>query len=72
MGVIGRIVEVADNQFKYISAEDCVASNIDYGTINHAAIFLKSVVDFYSIKLTKENFEEHKRNWIDSLGNIEK
>lgn len=72
MGVIERIVEVADNQLDYITAEDCVANNIDYGSITHANIFLSSVTEFYNLKLTKENFEEHKKKWIDSLGNLEK
>jgi len=72
MGVIERIVEVADKQLNYITAEDCVANNIDYGSITHADIFLSSVADFYNLKLTKENFEEHKKKWIDGLGDIEK
>lgn len=72
MGVIERIVEVADNQLDYMTAEDCVANNINYGTITHADIFLSSVAEFYNLRLTKENFEEHKKKWIDSLGNLEK
>lgn len=72
MGVIERIVEVADNQLEYVTAEDCVANNIDYGSITHADIFLSSVAEFYNLKLTEENFEEHKQKWIDSLGNLEK
>ncbi|WP_108422669.1 hypothetical protein [Flagellimonas amoyensis] len=72
MGVIQRIVEVAKKQFDYLTAEDCVANNIDIGAIGHADIFLSSVTEFYNLKLTKENFQEHKRKWIDSLGNLEK
>lgn len=72
MGVIERIVEVADNQIEYLKAKDCIENNIDIGAITHADIFLSSVAEFYNLKLTKENFDEHKKKRIDSLGNLEK
>jgi hypothetical protein len=72
MGVIERIVEVANDQLKYLEPEDYLRNNLEIGAIMHAKIFLSSVNDFYMLKLTKENFEENKRQWINSLGNLEK
>lgn len=72
MGVIERIVEVADNQLKYLEAKDYLDNGLDIGAIIHAEIFLSSVSEFYNLKLTKENFKKNKSNWIDSLGNLEK
>jgi hypothetical protein len=72
MGVIERIVDVADNQLKYLKAKDCIEKNIDIGSITHADIFLDSIAEFYNLRLTKENFAEHKAKWIDSLGNLER
>lgn len=53
MGVIERIVDVADNQLKYLKAKDCVENNIDIGSITHADIFLSSIAEFYNLRLTK-------------------
>lgn len=39
MGVIERIVEVADNQLKYLEAKDYVENNIEIGAITHSNIF---------------------------------
>lgn len=71
MSVIEQIVEVGDEQLKYLEAGDYLKNQLDIGAIMHAKIFLSSVDDFYKLKLTKENFEENKKNWKNSLGNIE-
>ncbi|OEK00604.1 hypothetical protein BFP97_03385 [Roseivirga sp. 4D4] len=71
MGVIERISEVAKSQFEYLKAEDYVENNLDVGTIIHANIFLESIKDFYQLRLTEENFGEHKSKWIENNGNLE-
>jgi len=71
MGVIERIVEVNDNRFKYLEAKDYIENNLNSNLII-SDVFLGPIVNFYKLKLTKENFKENKSNWIDSLGNLEK
>lgn len=72
MGVIERIVDVADNQLKYLKAKDFIDNGIDIGSITHADIFLSGIAEFYNLRLTEENFAEHKEKWVNSLGNLEK
>lgn len=72
MGIIERISEVAKLQLEYLEGMDYIQNNLDLGTIMHADIFLKSINEFYKLRLTEENFEENKLKWINSLGNFEK
>lgn len=72
MGVIERISEVAKLQLEHLEAKDYIENKLDIGTIMHADIFLKSINEFYKLRLTNENFEENKLKWINSLGNLEK
>ncbi|MEA3495336.1 MAG: hypothetical protein U9R42_04805 [Bacteroidota bacterium] len=72
MGVIERISEVAKSQLEYLEADDYVENNLDVVTIIHANFFLKSIKDFYQLRLTKENFEEHKSKWIERNGSLDK
>lgn len=72
MSVIEHIVEISDKQLIYLEPIDYLNNQLDIGAIMHAKIFLKTVDDFYKLKLTKENFEENKKQWINSLGNLEK
>jgi hypothetical protein len=72
MSVIERIVEVSENQFKYVKAKDYRENNLSIKSFAHADIFLSSVTDFYNLKLTKKNFGENKSKWINNLGLLEK
>ena len=72
MGIIERIAEISDKQFEYMKAKDFLENNIELSTLNYSGIFLSSVSQFYNLRLTNENFQEHKSKWISSLGNLEK
>lgn len=72
MGVIERISEVAKLQFEYLEPVDYMQNNIDISAIQLADTFLKSVNNFYRLRLTEENFKENKLKWLESIGNLEK
>ena len=69
MGVIERISEVAEEELKYLKEEDYESNGIDVGQMMKANIFLRSIKEFYHLRLTKENFTEMKTKWIESRGN---
>jgi len=70
MGVIERISEVAEDELKFLVAEDYVNNGLDVGKLMRANIFLKSIKKFSALRLTKENFAEQKSEWIKSNGNL--
>lgn len=68
MGVLECISDVAVNELEYLTAEDHVENNLEVGELIRANIFLKSIKEFYHLRLTKENFSEHKSKWEESVG----
>jgi hypothetical protein len=72
MGVLKRISEITDLQFKFLKTEDYIANGLDIGETLHANIFIESINEFHQLHLTHENFEENKAKWIESVGTLEK
>lgn len=68
MGVIECISNVANNELEYLAIEDYDENNIEVGELMRANIFLKSIKEFYDLRLTEENFDEHKSKWQESVG----
>lgn len=64
MGVIERISEIANEELNFLKPEDYVINNVKVGELLKADIFLKSIKEFYRLRLTPENFAEHKEQWI--------
>lgn len=69
MGVFELISKVSGSQLEYLEVEDYEHNDIDVGIIIRANIFLKSIIEFYNLRLNKDNFEEQKAKWIESIGN---
>lgn len=70
MGVIEHMSNLSTKELEYLSPEDYQINGIeDVGMLIKSNIFLKRIVEFYHIRLTVDNFEEHKQKWIDSRGN---
>jgi hypothetical protein len=68
MNAIGRISEIAMLELEYLQPEDYVKYGLDVGELMRANIFLKSINEFYHLRLTKENFNEAKAKWEMSVG----
>lgn len=68
MGVIECISDVSKNEVEYLKAEDHIENDIEIGELMRANIFLKPIKEFYDLRLTEENFEEHKSIWQKSVG----
>ncbi|QHT71174.1 hypothetical protein GXP67_33245 [Rhodocytophaga rosea] len=69
MGVIERMSEVNELEFKYLLAEDYTKTQLEVGVLITANIFLKSIKEFYKLKLTNENFDQYKAKWKESVRN---
>lgn len=66
MGVIERISDVGEKELKYLAVEDYDGNNIDVGKMTRTNIFLKPIKLFYHQRLTKENFDRLKSDWVES------
>lgn len=66
MGVIERISDVSEKELKYLDVEDYESNNIDVGSMTRINIFLKPIKLFYRERLTEENFNRLKTEWIKS------
>ncbi len=68
MGVIERISDVADKELTYLSTNDYLENNLEVGSMMRADIFLGTIVKYYHQRLTKDNIEELKHEWIKHKG----
>lgn len=66
MGVIERISDVGEKELKYLDVEDYEGNDIDVGNMTRTNIFLKPIKSFYHQRLTKENFDKLKAEWVAS------
>jgi len=69
MGIIERISDLAEDELKFLQVQDYYSNGLDVGQLMRANIFLKSIKEFYRLRLTKENFSELKTEWIKNIGN---
>ncbi|WP_299156971.1 hypothetical protein [uncultured Christiangramia sp.] len=69
METIRQISEIGQRDFELLEPQDYVNANLDVGRLVRANIFLKPILKFYELRLTDENFEENKVEWIKSRGN---
>lgn len=68
MGVIENISEVAVSELEYLTIDDYKEENLEVGKLKRSNIFLKSIKEFYHLRLTNENFDKHKAKWEESVG----
>lgn len=69
MKVIKQLSKVSVDEFEYLTTEDYDENNLEVGQLTRANIFLKSIIKFEQLRLTKENFAENKAKWEESIGN---
>ncbi|MBZ9731631.1 hypothetical protein LB467_18245 [Salegentibacter sp. JZCK2] len=73
MGVIERIAELSSDELEYVEPQDYIDNNFSVNQshqFNRANIFLKPIIEFSNLRLTEKNFEEEKKKWNSSKGNI--
>lgn len=73
MGVIERISEIATEELEYLEPQDYLDNNFEpehLGQLMRANIFLKPIIEFSNLRLTKANFEGQKKKWIENNGNF--
>ncbi len=68
MGVIEQISNLAQEQIDTFSTEDYLNYDLEIGQLMRADMFLRPVIDFYRTKLSRENFEKMKAQWLKSKG----
>lgn len=71
MGTIEKISICDKLELDILKAED-YSYRLEVGAMKKSNIFLRSLIDFYKIRLTEDNFETHKTKWLESIGQNEK
>lgn len=69
MGAIEYIVNHNALEFDILTPEIYSGNKIKPGVLIYSCAFLEPVVEFYKMKLTKENFEENKMIWLARRNN---